>query len=68
MGNAQKHVSHSTRRYMLINDINHFITPAQSPDLNASEMVWNDLKYYLSTKQISTRDDLGKTYSTFLDI
>ena len=37
MDNDSKHVSHSTRRYMLINDINPFITPAQSPDLNKLE-------------------------------
>ena len=51
MDNDPKHVSHSTRRYMLINDINPFITPAQSPDLNSLECKWNGLKYYLSTKQ-----------------
>ena len=29
------------------NGLNHFKTPAQSPDLNPIELVWNDLKHYI---------------------
>ena len=29
------------------------------PDQYSSEMFWNEIEYYLSTKQISTRDDLA---------
>ena len=32
----------------LINNINHYKTPAQSPDLMPIELVWHDLKKYLS--------------------
>ena len=35
-----KHTSHSTKRFMLLNDINHFETPPQSPDLMPIEMVF----------------------------
>jgi len=39
MDNDPKHTSHSTRRFMLLNNINHFETPPQSPDLMPIEMV-----------------------------
>ena len=39
MDNDPKHTSHSTKRFMLLNDINHFETPPQSPDLMPIEMV-----------------------------
>ena len=37
--NDPKHTSHSTKRFMLLNNINHFETPPQSPDLMPIEMV-----------------------------
>ena len=39
MDNDPKHMSHSTRRFILLNDINHFETPPQSLDLMPIEMV-----------------------------
>jgi hypothetical protein len=40
MDNDQKHTSHSTRRFIILNNLNHFETPPQSPDLMPIEMVW----------------------------
>ena len=42
--NDPKHTSRSSRRFLIANNINHFATPPQSPDLCPIEMVWNDLK------------------------
>jgi hypothetical protein len=39
MDNSKVHVSYSTKIYMFRNLINHFKTPAQSPDLNPIEFV-----------------------------
>ena len=46
MDNDPKHTSVSTRCFLRRNGINWFETPAQSPDFNCIEMVWNDLKHY----------------------
>ena len=48
MDNATSHISGYTKTFFNQNDINHFRTPAQSPDLNPIEMVWHDLKTYIS--------------------
>jgi len=39
MDNDPKHTSNSTKRFMILNNINHFETPPQSPDLMPIEMV-----------------------------
>ena len=60
-----KHTSRSTKnlglcfccfcfRVMILNNINHFPTPPEGPDLMPIEMVWNDLKFYL-TKNCSLK-------------
>ena len=48
MDNASSHVSGYTRQFFSDNGINHFKTPAQSPDLNPIELVWHDLKVFIS--------------------
>ena len=48
MDNARCHVSKSSKRFFRRNFINHFKTPAQSPDFIPIELVWHDLKDYLS--------------------
>ena len=48
MDNAPPHISTNTRDYLNNNNINHVISPPQSPDINPIELVWNDLKNYLN--------------------
>ena len=47
---AGHHTSDSTLRYFYANNINLAVHPAQSPDFNPIELIWNDLKRYLRTK------------------
>jgi hypothetical protein len=66
MDNSKVHVSYSTKIYMFRNLINHFKTPAQSPDLNPIELVWNDLKNYLVNEaQPNTVNDLVEGIKRF---
>ena len=66
MDNDPKHTSASTSRFFYRYGITHFKTPAQSPDLNPIEMVWNDLKYFLCTHyKPRTKSDLIKGITTF---
>ena len=48
MDNAPCHSSAYSNRFIAQNAINHFKTQAQSPDLNPIELVWHDLKDYIS--------------------
>ena len=48
MDNAPAHTSVYTREYFDANNINHVESPLQSPDINPIELVWHDLKSYLS--------------------
>ncbi len=48
MDNAPCHSSWYTKQFLIQNRIYHFKTPAQSPDLNPIELVWHDLKDYIS--------------------
>lgn len=47
---AGHHTSNSTKTYFHNNNVNLAVHPAQSPDFNPIELVWNDLKFYLRTK------------------
>ena len=54
-----KHTSYSSKRFMVMNGINNYPMPPESPDLNPIELVWNDLKYYMCTHiQPSTKNEL----------
>ena len=48
MNNATSHSSRSTTEFLRKNGINHFKTPAQSPDFNPIELVWNDRSDYIN--------------------
>ena len=50
MDNAPTHTAIDINTFILENNVNHRKAPAKSPDLNPFEIVWNDLKLYLSTK------------------
>lgn len=68
MDNARHHVSETTTRFLNRNGINHFRTPAQSPDLNPIELVWQDLKVYLSNEvQPNTVNELVNGILEFLE-
>ena len=57
--NDPKHVSKSTKEFMLKNDVNHWPTPPESPDLNPIENVWAGLKGYIhKTKKPKNKKDL----------
>lgn len=47
LDNASYHVTDTTVEWLERNDLNHFKSPAQSPDLNPIELVWNDMKSYI---------------------
>ena len=48
MDNAPQHTAAESIRFLENNNINHRPAPAQSPDLNPIELVWHDLKVWLS--------------------
>ena len=48
MNNDPKHTRRSTKNFMILNNINHFPSPPESPDLMPIEMVWNGLNFYLT--------------------
>jgi transposase len=59
MDDAPSHSSLSTRSYFEENNINHLPSPAQSPDFNPIELVWNDMGHYISNHlKPSTANDL----------
>ena len=54
MDNHPKHTSHSTKRFIILNNINHFETPPQSPNLIPIEMV---IANYFSDRYQSVKYD-----------
>ena len=50
MDNAPSHSSTRTKNLLRNREISHLKTPAQSPDMNPIELVWNDMKAFLFTE------------------
>jgi hypothetical protein len=50
MDNAPSHTSDSSKTFILANRINQMRSPPQSPDFNPIELVWHDMKVYLSER------------------
>ena len=47
------------KKFLTDNGIYHWETPAESPDLNPIEMLWNELKYHLRKRvKPKTKDEL----------
>ena len=63
--NDPKHVSISTRAYMLQNGINWWKTPAESPDLNPIENLWAEMKLYCTKQKPKSKDDLTRAVNDF---
>ena len=65
---AGHHTSHATRAYFERNNVNLAVHPAQSPDFNPIELVWNDLKYYIRTKiKPNNLEELITSINRFLE-
>jgi transposase len=45
--NDPKHVSRSTKQCMEDHNINHWVTPPESPDMNPIANIWTALKYHI---------------------
>lgn len=45
--NDPKHVSRSTRQWMEERNVNHWVTPPESPDMNPIENIWAALKHHI---------------------
>jgi hypothetical protein len=59
-------ISNDIKQFMIINCINNYQMPPESPDLNPIEMVWNDIKYYLSKEvRPKTKNELIEGIRTF---
>jgi len=56
------------KKFLADNDINYWPTPAESPDLNPTEMLWHELKCFLRrVVKPSNKDELVRGIKLFWD-
>jgi hypothetical protein len=65
MDNDPKHRSHTSHRFYEENNIVHWETPAQSPDLNPIELVWACLKNFVREVKPTSKQELIQTIGKF---
>lgn len=58
--NDPKHTSEIVRTWLIWNCPHQIKTPAQSPDLNAIELLWSKLEEGIRKHRISNKDDLKR--------
>ena len=57
--NDPQHTSNQAKSFMEENNINWWITPAESPDLNQIKLLWHELKHFIqNTVEPHTKDEL----------
>ena len=52
--NDPKHVAYLTQAWLQENEVNWWLTPPESPDINPIENMWHELKEYI-------RREVGQT-------
>ena len=63
--NDPKHTSRSTQAFMAENGINWWSSPAESPDLNPIENLWNEMKVFCTKRRPRNKDDLEQALHEF---
>ena len=64
--NDPKHTSNRAKSFMKENNINRWITPAESRDLNPIELVWHKLKHFIrNTVKPHMKDELVNGIARF---
>ena len=64
--NDPKHTSRAAQQFYATNNINWWLTPPESPDINPIELVWHELKEYLRREvKPHTKNELVCGIQTF---